>query len=211
LPNGLPERSPVRAEIEAMLAVKKRFVDLPNVEFIKQRERLSEALSKKESEIIVLVGHNESGNFRFPKGDPYSINELTDRGINNNKIVIVVSCQSSKYVSRSSIGIELSLAYDEAANITKELNKYFADQAFWAAGLNDPSSQREKEGAFLAGQTPLEYRITNIVNAALWNAKFLYTVKRFRKPLIIGGVLVAIGVIITITPDEPGGKSKPKR
>lgn len=74
------------------------------------------------ADVVTLVGHNDSGTFRFADGSPLSLSELSSAG---GPPVAMISCNSMTYANGQAVGVPSAITFTVA----------YATQAKFAAKL----------------------------------------------------------------------------
>ncbi|MEV6715885.1 hypothetical protein AB0M48_28030 [Lentzea sp. NPDC051208] len=73
-------------------------------------QKVLDDFAQQESGYMILIGHNDKGMFRFPDTSSFDL-----RSVSNPKAtLVVISCESYLYASRTSIGVPSELIYEVA-------------------------------------------------------------------------------------------------
>lgn len=78
---------------------------------VRQADLVVEALADPATSYLTLVGHNAAGSFRFADG---SALELASLAPAPGKVVAVISCESSDFVTGTTLGVPDPLTYQVA-------------------------------------------------------------------------------------------------
>ena len=115
------ERKMPTSKLNSTLRAGKKFLRAGH-ELLTSRQQLLNVLDDG-TELCFLVGHNHNGNFMLPDGSSISF-ETISKATRDNKIVVLLSCNSNEFASPGQIGISREIYYDEAYTI---LNKMLKD------------------------------------------------------------------------------------
>ena len=88
-------------------------------------------VANSQSDTIVVIGHNRSGQFFFPDGGKAPLRELVQTARIHNKHVVLLSCNSYEYLaSKGSIGswsgVKSEISFLEASRIAERLQARLA-------------------------------------------------------------------------------------
>ena len=100
--------------------------------YLNSKADLLNMLSSNDNRPIILVGHNEAGEFRFGKGESVSLAEIERLASAADKHITILSCRASKYTevpatrfkTDFAAAMQLSTLIDET--IEPDKNRYFS-------------------------------------------------------------------------------------
>ncbi|HWO08600.1 MAG TPA: hypothetical protein VNN80_03950 [Polyangiaceae bacterium] len=72
-------------------------------------------LAATHQQVVLVVGHNDEGMFRFTKGPAVSLRELANSCLRAAKRCVFLSCNSAQHLAGQATGIGSELTYVEAA------------------------------------------------------------------------------------------------
>ena len=81
------------------------------------------ALPDVSADIVVIIGHNESGLLRTPSGKIINIFEASRGCLTAGKFCIFLTCRSADYLSELQLGVTRDLGIVEASRIAKEISE----------------------------------------------------------------------------------------
>lgn len=129
------------------------------------------------SSFVIVVGHNDKGQFRFADGTETTIDSMAQAARPDQRLIFI-SCEAARHLTQpNAVGARRELTYPEAFQIAKNIETYIAGIP---AGLSlDAVKQR------------LESTETNI--------GVKYQVKYFlMKAACFGGTVIVVALLITL-------------
>ncbi|HYC05431.1 MAG TPA: hypothetical protein VED40_19220 [Azospirillaceae bacterium] len=111
---------PTYADLDALERVSRKLGDTIRPETSSSVER---ALSDTESTIVVLIGHNDHGNFVLRSGERSPLKDVASACVRNEKICIFVACKSKEYVGKRALSLKEDIGISDAADLVNALRE----------------------------------------------------------------------------------------
>ncbi len=146
-------------------------------------------LKQSKASYIILVGHNDGGNFIFTNGSNLLLADMVVTASDQKKRLIVLSCRAKNYVPKGTPATSGEISYPEALVIAGKLSK-FIEGRNGATSLSEINSQL----------TPIEGQATQ-------HFRWKYIIVAGCKAAVSG---VAIALLVYALSDDDKKKKKNK-
>jgi hypothetical protein len=104
------------------------------------RDNFEARLKQSKASYIILVGHNDGGNFIFNHGSNLLLADMIVTASDQKKRLIVLSCRAKNYVPKGTPATSGEISYPEALVIADKLSK-FIEGRDGATSLSEINSQ----------------------------------------------------------------------
>jgi hypothetical protein len=85
-------------------------------------------IKNTRSDFVFIIGHNESGNFRFSDGNALSLSEMAEGCYEASKRCIFLSCQAASYVPHDrSAAVVSRISYNQALNTVTIMRRFLEE------------------------------------------------------------------------------------
>jgi len=154
------------------------------------RDNFEARLKQSKASYIILVGHNDGGNFIFNNGSNLLLADMVVTASEQKKRLIVLSCRAKNYVPKGTPATSGEISYPEALVIADKVSKFIESR-------NGDTSLSE-----------INSQLTPIEDQATQHFKWKYIIVAGCKAAVSG---VAIALLVYALSDDDKKKKKNKK
>jgi len=115
--------------LETTIQTGKKFHALGALDMPSSPEALERYLFSRQETVITFTGHNEAGVLKLAGASRIPLQTMADICARKQKICVFLTCSSRAHVQQTSVGVPLTITYDDASRLISLVESFHAHAA----------------------------------------------------------------------------------